>query len=58
MSGRSTVRYRPEESPWPGRNWEAKCWRPSCVDAHGWTWHMSWWNAMGRAWHHLREAHS
>jgi hypothetical protein len=52
---KSTVRYRPDASPYDrARGWEAKCHRPGCGDPFGWTWHLNWWHAMGRAWAHLR----
>lgn len=53
---KSTVRYRPDASPYHwSRAWEAKCHRPGCGDPFGWTWHLNWFHAMGRARAHLRE---
>lgn len=52
---KSTVRFRPDATTWNGRPWEAKCWRPDCGHPFGWTWHLTWWSAMGRAYAHLLE---
>lgn len=52
---KSTVRYRPDATTWPGRPWESKCWRPDCGHPFGWTWHLTWHSAWGRAWKHLLE---
>lgn len=56
---RSSVRFKPESTPWLGRPWEARCHRPGCErDEVAWTWHLSWWHAMGRVGEHIRAAHS
>lgn len=52
---KSTVRFRPDDTTWEGRPWEAKCWRPDCGHLFGWTWHVTWQSAWGRARNHLLE---
>lgn len=58
MTAKTTVRYRPDDSPWEGRGWEHHCNRRGCTNVlTAWTWHLSWWGAMGMAWAHLRDDH-
>lgn len=62
MTAKTTVRFRPENSPWKGtwggRGWEHHCHRPQCVgELSAWTWHLSWLSALGMAWSHIRRYH-
>lgn len=58
MTAKTTVRYRPDDTTWPGRNWEHHCHRPKCVnELSAWTWHLSWRAALGMAWTHLLHYH-
>lgn len=64
MTAKTTVRYRPDDSPWEGtpwagRYWEHHCHRPQCVkQLSAWTWHLSWRSALGAAWAHVHFFHS